>query len=384
MNGFIKEYADRSDSADDGASIMKCFAPEHVPVLANLSMEFALFDGWFASVPGPTMPNRAFAASSTSNGMGTNDVETIIRGMPQKTMFTQLLEMGLDYRVYFQEIPAVLQFKDMRHKEARQRYSRYENIFTDLSDGNMPEFTWVEPRYYDAPGGPATDQHPDHDVSAGEALIEDLYNAVRSSPLWNTTAFVITYDEHGGFFDHVAPPSEGVPSPDGISSVDDPFDFTRLGVRVPTVVVSPWVERGVIHAPTDSEGGHYEHSSIISTVVHKMFESDNASAPQPSYLTARDEWAKSFEGIFTTLDKPRTDCPLLAAQALDHRAAFPNSLPSLDGQSRVTDLQIELAAVAAGAAGDVNFDAATAATWTELQAADFVKARMNIFLERDD
>lgn len=97
-----------------------------------------------------------------------------------------------------------------------------------LFSGDMPAFSWLEPNYFDGENFAASDQHPDHDVSIGDQLIKDVYDAVRSSPLWEKTALIITYDEHGGFFDHVAPP-EGVPSPDGINSTDDPFDFTRLG-----------------------------------------------------------------------------------------------------------------------------------------------------------
>jgi phospholipase C len=81
---------------------MKCFAPDHVPIIANLSMEYGVFDGWYASVPGPTMVNRAYAGSATSDGMGTNDDLRIALGFPQKSMYKQLREMGLDYRVYYQ------------------------------------------------------------------------------------------------------------------------------------------------------------------------------------------------------------------------------------------------------------------------------------------
>jgi hypothetical protein len=92
----------------------------------------------------------------------------------------------------------------------------------------MPAFTWLEPNYFDGENYPASDQHPDHDVSIGDQLIKSVYDAVRASPLWNKTALIITYDEHGGFFDHVPPPMN-VPNPDGLNSTDDPFDFTRLG-----------------------------------------------------------------------------------------------------------------------------------------------------------
>ena len=108
MDGFIYAYADNyegkttPEALEQGAGIMKCFSPDHLPIMSNLSMEYGVFDGWFASVPGPTMVNRAYAGSGTSNGLGTNDEVEIVKGWPQKTMFRQLREMGLDYRVYYQ------------------------------------------------------------------------------------------------------------------------------------------------------------------------------------------------------------------------------------------------------------------------------------------
>jgi len=88
----------------------------------------------------------------------------------------------------------------------------------------------------------ANDQHPSHEISQGEMFIKELYEAVRASPLWNKTALVITYDEHGGFFDHVPTPLN-IPNPDGKVSQDPSFDFTRIGIRVPTIVISPWVKK---------------------------------------------------------------------------------------------------------------------------------------------
>lgn len=102
-------------------------------------------------------------------------------------------------------------------------------LFLSHVTGDMPAFTWVEPNYFDSDKIAASDQHPDHDVSIGDQLIKSIYDAVRASPLWEKTAFIITYDEHGGFFDHVPPPMN-VPNPDGLNSTDDPFDFTRLGM----------------------------------------------------------------------------------------------------------------------------------------------------------
>jgi phospholipase C len=135
MNGFISSYSHPTGSIEGGEGIMKCFSPEHVPVIANLSMEYGVFDGWFASVPGPTMVNRAYAASSTSHGMGTNDPKTIALGLPQETMFKQLVDMGHDIRVYFQIIPSVLMFKDMRHKDIRGNYHPLSKVYEDLANG---------------------------------------------------------------------------------------------------------------------------------------------------------------------------------------------------------------------------------------------------------
>jgi phospholipase C len=381
MNGFIKAYSDDfQEDPDAGAGIMSCFAPEHVPIMSTLATEFAVFDGWYASVPGPTMVNRAYAGSATSNGMGTNDDKTIAKGMPQKTMFKQLLDMGLDYRVYYQDVPTVLQFKDMRHKEARQKYAKYDQFFADVQSGEpFPEFTWIEPAYFSTMNQPATDQHPDHDVGLGEQVVKDIYEALRASPIWNETMFMITYDEHGGFFDHVSPP-ENVPNPDGKNAIDDPFDFTRLGIRIPTVVASPWITKGtVVHAPEDPEEGasQYDHTSVISTVVHKLFKAAEGY-PAPEYLTERDAWSLTFESLFETESSPRTDCPaeLPAVYSQSQYA------PAQDGSLPLSDLQKELTQLTAHATGDsetllsVDLD-----TWSEGTAAAYIEYRMEQFFQ---
>lgn len=376
MNGFIKSYTDATGDSTAGPTIMKCFSPEHVPTLANLTLEYTLIDGYFSSVPGPTMPNRAFAASATSDGMGVNDVETIVRGMPQKTMFRQIEEMGLDYRVYFELAPTVLMFKDLRHKDARPRFHPLKKFYQDVEAGDLPQLTWLEPSYYNVGSRPATDQHPDHDVSLGDQLIKDVYDSIRNSTLWEKTALIITYDEHGGFFDHVIPPMN-VPNPDGKNSTDDPFDYTRLGVRVPMVIVSPWVEKGkVVHAAPEGQG-QYEHSSIISTVVHKLFKSAPLH-PNPSYLNKRDEWAATFEHVFTSLSAPRQDCISEAPKPTPHREIFPN-LPPMDGSDKITHLQLEVMAIVAGATEDDKWSVNAVENWTEAQAAEYCKTRLNAY-----
>jgi phospholipase C len=348
-------------------------------------MEFALFDGWHASLPGPTMPNRAFAASASSHGMGTNDEKTIIKGMPQKSMFRQIEEMGLDYRVYFELVPAVMILKDVRHRDARPRFHAMKQFYVDVAAGDLPELTWLEPRYYNTPNFGADDQHPDHDVGLGETLIKNVYEAVRASPLWEKTALIITYDEHGGFFDHVSP-AGSVPNPDGINYVDENgntlFDFSRHGVRIPTVIVSPWVKKGTLVPAAPEGSGQYEHSSTIATVVHKLFR-PQLGHPKPSYLNKRDEWAATFESVFSRLSVPRSDCPLSLPKPVLQTAMGIKTYHAPDGSSIINDLQLELLYVVAGVSEDVTFNSTEAMKWSELTAAKYIQTKMNAYFERN-
>lgn len=313
--------------------------------------------------------------------MGTNDAKLMIKGFPQKTMFKQIEELGLEFRVYFELVPTVLMFKDMRRQPALSSFHSMRKFYEDVAAGDLPSYSWVEPRYYDTPNYPASDQHPDHDVSVGDQLIKDMYEAIRAGPLWNKTAFVITYDEHGGFFDHVPPPVD-IPSPDGINSTDDPFDFTRLGVRVPAIVISPWTTKGtVVHAPPAGEG-QYDHTSLIATFVHKVLQPAEGF-PAPSFLSQRDAWAATFEDLFAMESSPRTDCPETLPTVPSHRLLFPDTLPSLaQAESRqVTELQRELLAVAAGASEDSSFVFSSTSDWTVGKAVEYITARMEILFK---
>ena len=173
--------------------------------------------------------------------------------------------------------------------------------------GTLPTFSWINPRLFIniTSGEGSNDQHPDHDVRLGESLIKRVYEALRSGPKWNETLFIVTYDEHGGFYDHVPPPSENIPAPDDSKSFPDTFDFTRLGLRVPTLLISPWVQRGtVVSAPSASQkptnSSEFDLTSIPAT-MKRMFGLKD-------FLTKRDAWAATFDDVFTRQDKPRDDC----------------------------------------------------------------------------
>lgn len=244
MSGFVEQALTMSENLSQ--TVMKGFKPQNLPVYAALVQEFAVFDRWFSSIPGPTQPNRLFVYSATSHGSTCHVKKLLAKGFPQQTIFDSLHENGRDFGVYFQNIPTTLFYKNMRKLKYIFKFHDYDLKFKkDARKGKLPSLTVIEPRYFDLKGYPANDDHPSHDVANGQKLVKEVYEALRSSPQWNETLFVITYDEHGGFYDHVQTPFVDVPNPDG-NTGPSPFffNFDRLGVRVPTIMVSPWIKKG--------------------------------------------------------------------------------------------------------------------------------------------
>jgi len=367
MNGFL-ENAVNHVGKNSAPFVMSCFNKTSVPVISTLASEFAILDHWYASVPGPTQVNRMYLHSGTSHGSGTNDVPRIIIGYPQKTLFRSLHEHGIDWRVFYEDTAATLLFDDMRYPDSLSRHMPFFEFERHAAAGTLPTYSFIEPRYYDLLGIPANDQHPSHRVDAGEIFIKRVYEALRSSVQWNQSLLLITYDEHGGFYDHVPTPLQDVPNPDGLNSTKPPFNFDRLGVRVPTIAISPWIKKGtVIHKP--SNGTHFEHASVAAT-FKKWFN-------LTSYLTKRDQWAGTFEDIASELSSPRTDCPMtLPTPPTPH--AFLN-IP-VTGNGPLSELQKELLLLAASFV-PVELDAIELETMTEAEGADFVTKATTRYIE---
>lgn len=244
MSGFVEQALSMSPNLSE--TVMKGFSPEAVPVYAALVREFSVFDRWFSSIPGPTQPNRLFVYSATSHGSTSHVKKLLAQGYPQKTVFDSLHENGIDFGIYFQTIPSTLFYRNLRKLKYIFKFHQYDLKFKrDARKGNLPSLTVIEPRYFDLKGFPANDDHPSHDVADGQKLVKEVYETLRASPQWNETLLVITYDEHGGFYDHVETPYVNVPNPDGNTGpAPSFFKFDRLGVRVPTIMVSPWIKKG--------------------------------------------------------------------------------------------------------------------------------------------
>ena len=217
MSGFVDSYS-KAVNVSQGGAIMDCFDPSHVPIISTLAQSFTLIDTYHASVPGPTFPNRLFFFSATSHGFGDNDdVETVI-GWPQKSIFGAL--NSTQWRVYFSDVPSALLMADARMGLLEGNFRSIKEFDRDAAAGDLPDFTFVEPAFLDIPGAPASDQHPAHDVRDGERLVKGVYEALRASPLWNESTLLISWDEHGGFYDSVPPPVANIPPPDNLPCSD--------------------------------------------------------------------------------------------------------------------------------------------------------------------
>ncbi|VVM08116.1 phospholipase C [Methylacidimicrobium cyclopophantes] len=301
MNGFVENYAKQPGSPDP-RKIMHYFLPEQVPVLSHLAKAFAVCDQWYASAPCQTWPNRFFVHCGTANGYENNWPLHFPYLMP--TIFERLSqkkELANPWKVYFHDFPQSLTLSQLwPHLDNFQPYG--DAFAQDAARDQLPAYSFLEPRYFPELQLP-NDEHPPHDVTLGEQLIADVYNTLRKAPAWTKTLLVITFDEHGGCYDH-APPPLAVP-PDSRPSV--PFAFDRYGVRVPTVLVSPYIAAGtILRAVPDGRPPHegppypYDHTSILAT-LRKCF-----ALGEP--LTRRDAVAPDFADVLS-LERPANGGP---------------------------------------------------------------------------
>jgi phospholipase C len=333
MSGFVTDYINtfalyknRAPRYDEYQTIMHCFTPDMVPVISALARNYAVCDHYHASVPSQTFCNRAFVHSATSNGLVVNApyVNWLFTHAP--TIYNRIQDAGrpdLTWKVYYDELnlisitwllqPALKPYR-------RTNFFHMDEFFHDAREGTLPSYAFIEPRLVVN----HNDQHPPVDdflytdaELAGEQLMYEVYQALRHGKKWERTLFILTYDEHGGCYDHVPPPRAVPPEPQAPAGQYD-FKFDRLGVRLPTLLISPYVERGaVVHR-------EFDHTSIIKTVCNRW------NLPP---LTERDKAANDLSEALT-LDRPRADVPEIHAQPY-RRVPRPEDEPLNDFQKGV-------------------------------------------------
>jgi phospholipase C len=312
MQGFIKSYFSQQRDLNHSKKILYYFTPDKLPVLTTLAKEYAVFNRWFSSIPGPTICNRAFAHYGTSFGKVGMDIFYI--NEPFKAVYQRLLAAKCTAKLYYyDQTSSTMEIVNLLQNEPKL-FGTYDQFISDCAKGTLPDYSFVEPNYSDHDGDNgeelANDQHPDHHVQAGEIFIADVYNRIKQNPdLWKSTALLITYDEHGGIYDHVPPPAC---PPDGyVASPNDTgtgveFKFDRLGVRVPAILVSPWIPKGTVVDRV------FEHASIPATATEFFIGDFDLRSPREKlaerFIERRDKAVDPKKNLLS-LDVMRTDCP---------------------------------------------------------------------------
>jgi phospholipase C len=338
--GFVSNYqtelvvGDKVNNATpaDIRVVMESFPPVMLPSINALADAFCLCDNWYSEVPGPTQPNRLYMHAATSFGYVHNVWTQTFAG---RTIYNSLQDAGCTWATYDFDQNEVLEFKQVSTETAN--FKIFDNDFAaDVKSGKLPNYSFVVPRFF-AKDQPANSQHAPQDARYGDNLVADVYEALRSNPdVWMKSVLIVTYDEHGGFYDHVVPPSKGIASPDGIASPPPgdtaswvpKFAFDRLGMRVPAVIASPWVAKGQVDSTA------FQHTSVLATL--------KSLYALPKFLTRRDAQARPFDGLFQKASKARSDTPATLPRVALPKITVPKSDPAHPANQPLDETQKEI------------------------------------------
>ncbi len=253
MDGFVTH---------SGHEAMAYFTAEEIPFYHGIGRTYPICDRYFASVPGATYPNRRFMTGGTAAGLSGTSVESVVANptAPNGTIYERLDDIGVTWRNFSAGLPEVALWPD--YYEAHPETIRpIHEFYLACRRGTLPGFSLVTPAL-------GRDEHPPQDVSDGEQYSAGVIRELMAGPNWAKTVLVFTYDEHGGFYDHVAPPPAVVPG-DGIKPIfdgeldPDAQDYDRYGVRVPAVVLSPFARRDYVSSVV------HDHTSILRLIETK-------------------------------------------------------------------------------------------------------------------
>ncbi len=289
--GFVLNYAQHYPQLEDPSEVMRFHDEGTLPAIHALADAFTVCERWHSSVPGPTWVNRLFALSGTSLGrvkMPNGIMNLNLHWYDQPTLFDRLNERSIDWRVYFGDTPLSFLFVHQWSPENAARHHHMMAFYQDAAGDadKFPSFAFIEPAYLQ-PG--ANDAHPPHDIIAADVLVASVYNAMRANEkLWSSTLLILLFDEHGGFYDHVSPPAAIPPD-----YHNEEYDFKSYGVRVPAVLISPYVGNGVFSDLLD-------HTSLLKYAQDKWSLGD---------LGARTASANTFRAAINAGTAPRSDTP---------------------------------------------------------------------------
>lgn len=243
-DGFVSEYHSRlvNNGIDPALAdeAMGYFTRADLPIHYALADEFALCQRWFSAVLGPTWPNRMYLNTAQSNGRMNNDLPPLTVGFTWPTIWDRLNDAGIDWKSYFGDLPFLFLWGRLRAQQ--NHFGRFEEFLDQARSGTLPAVCHIEPIYQ------FNSDHPPQDTALGQAFLSSILSSIAEGPQWARTMVILCYDEHGGFFDHVAPPI--------VADERAADGFGQLGVRVPGIVISPYTKRGYVSSTL------HEHSSV--------------------------------------------------------------------------------------------------------------------------
>jgi phospholipase C len=367
MGGFVASAADilASRGIEDGdpSVVMGYHDASDVPVFDHLATEFAVCDRWFSSVAGATLPNRLYALTGHAAGSRDDRPSHIPPLYDQSSFIRHLDANDVSWRWYSFD-PGTLRLADVFYRLGHHDRFGYvsktglpwrtvlditcnpklPSFLEDAANGTLPSVAWIDPAFtnFNPLGFPVNDDHPLADIKDGQDLVLTVYDALAGGPAWERSMLLVVYDEHGGFFDHVPPPT---------AEDDQPEMFGSYGVRVPALVVSPWVEPATVSTTL------FDHTSIAKTILLRFCpDSLTEGSPHGENKHARrlssprapgKRLAEANDlGEFVMRDFPR---PAPSRNALIQQAKERTPLtPSSDGEGgddhALTDLQQKIRA----------------------------------------
>ena len=300
MDGFVASYVatmvGRNIDNGDPSPIMEYYSAEDLPVYDHLASEFGICDHWFSSVPGATWPNRLYALCGRAAGSRDDRPLNLPPLYNQPSFVRHLDEHGVSWRWYSSDVGTLRMADELYCLGHHGRFAYFSktdlpwkaklnvrvqsedpSFLEDAAQGTLPSVSWIDPSFgnFNPLGLRQNDDHPPADVEGGQDLVLAVYHALATSPLWEKTLLIVFYDEHGGFFDHVPPPE---------ASDDDRENFGNYGVRVPAMIVSPWVPPRIVSKTV------FDHTSIIKSILLRFCAGDLERRDRRERLST---WLKS-------------------------------------------------------------------------------------------
>lgn len=315
--GFYTTY---NNCIQQGQAAMTYFEYGSLQVLHKLANEFVLCDNWHCDMPGHTLPNRAFFHCGTTNAVRIDDTDG---GMVNSQSIFDVIDQytpipNTEWKMYapanVSNEPGQLDTRFLNNTLANYKGFPISDFATDCENGALPFYSFIMCWLPDADAWTDTSMHPNALIQPGENLLAAVYNTLRNSPCWNDTLLIVTFDENGGIYDHVFPPSATPPKASAPPvtqftkgccgnnwTLQSKFDFSLLGPRVPALLISPWLSKGI-------DSTQYQNTSVLRFLIDKL---NTVFKTNASYLTQRDANAPQLDTAFALFGQQimREDCP---------------------------------------------------------------------------